>query len=90
MYHVPLFRGSPDVDNVDLAFLEVRMPHWSVNPPWKIQSAKRMEGRAYFDEESVPLSKHCELIHETPIWDEVIAMYNESKERIQDADYRTE
>jgi len=54
-FHAPSFRDSPDVDNVDLAFLKVSMPHWSVVSPWKIQSAKRMAGHAYFDEESVPL-----------------------------------
>ncbi len=54
-FHAPSFRDSPDVDGVDLAFLKVTMPHWSVVSPWKIQSAKRMAGHAYFDEESVPL-----------------------------------
>ncbi len=54
-FHAPSFRDSPDVDSVDLAFLKVTMPHWSVLSPWKIQSAKRMAGHAYFDEESVPL-----------------------------------
>lgn len=54
-FYAPSFRDSPEVDGVDLAFLKITMPHWSVVSPWKIQSAKRMAGHAYFDEDSVPL-----------------------------------
>jgi transposase InsO family protein len=37
-----------------------------------------------------PMDKRFELTHKTPFWDEVIEMYDDSKEHIQDADYRTE
>lgn len=37
-----------------------------------------------------PMDRRSELIHKTPFWDEVIEMYDESKEHIQEADYRTE
>lgn len=54
-FHAPSYRDSPEVDGPDLAFLAVRMPSWSVNPPWKIQSAKRIAGHVYFDEVAKPL-----------------------------------
>ncbi|MDH3651892.1 MAG: hypothetical protein OEQ53_19560 [Saprospiraceae bacterium] len=47
-FHAPSYRDSPDVEGADLAFL-------AVVPPWKLQSAKRMSGHAYLDEEAVPL-----------------------------------
>lgn len=54
-FHAPSYRDSPEVDGPDLAFFAVRMPSWSVKPPWKIQSAKRMSGHVYFDEVAKPL-----------------------------------
>jgi hypothetical protein len=53
-FNAPSFRNSPYVYAAGLAFLEVRMPSWSVNPPWKIVSAKRVGGHAYINEEFVP------------------------------------
>ena len=53
-FNSPSFRNSPDIHGADLAFLEVRMPSWSVTSPWKIQSAKRIGGHAYIDELFVP------------------------------------
>lgn len=53
-FNAPSFRNSPYVYAADLAFLEVRMPSWSVKAPWKIVSAKRVGGHAYIEEEFVP------------------------------------
>ncbi len=36
------------------------------------------------------MDKRFELMHQTPFWDEVIEMYDESKEHIQEANYRIE
>lgn len=37
-----------------------------------------------------PMDKYFELMHKTPLWEEVGDMYDESKEHIQEADYKIE
>jgi hypothetical protein len=54
-FHAPSYRDSPEVEDVDLALFSVIMPSWSVVKAWKLQSAKKMSGHCYFDENAVPL-----------------------------------
>jgi transposase InsO family protein len=37
-----------------------------------------------------PIDRYCELINQTPVWEEIETTYNETKEHIQEADYQKE
>jgi transposase InsO family protein len=71
----------PTVDLDDLE-LEDRLEEWQFYYNWHRPHGS-LNGKT-------PVDRHSELAHKTPFWDEVIEMYDESKEHIQDADYRTE
>jgi hypothetical protein len=62
--------------------LEDRLEEWQFYYNWQRPHGS-LNGKT-------PMGKCCELIYETPLWDEVIDMYDISKEHIQDADYKTE
>ncbi|MFI5323202.1 MAG: IS481 family transposase [Thermodesulfobacteriota bacterium] len=73
------FYPTVDLNDPDL---EDRLEEWQFYYNWQRPHGS-LNGKT-------PVGKHCELINETPLWDEVIDMYDISKEHIQDADYKTE
>lgn len=73
------FYPTADINDPDL---EDRLEEWQFYYNWQRPHGS-LNGKT-------PMGKNCELINETPLWDEVIDRYDKSKEHIQDADYKTE
>jgi transposase InsO family protein len=73
------FYPTVDLNDPDL---EDRLEEWQFFYNWQRPHGS-LNGKT-------PMGRSCELIYETPLWDEVIDSYDKSKEHIQDADYKTE
>ena len=66
--------------NLDDPEFEDKLGQWQFHYNWY-----RLHGSLH---SKAPLDKCCELSSKTPLWEDVEALYDPSKERIQEQNYR--
>lgn len=67
---------------LDDSGLEISLAEWEFYYTW-YRPHSGIGGRT-------PNERHCELIHQTPLWEEVKEMYDLSEELIRTLDYRAD
>lgn len=73
------FYASVDVNSEDL---EAQLQAWQHYYNWE-----RLHGAL---DGKTPMDRYLELIHETPLWEDVDAMYDPTRERFQEQHYRVD